>query len=190
MFLIDDKRIERVAAYTEDYKTECKHAWFSAGRPPRAKDFLECVPFDAHGRKPTINLLREWRRDLMWDFWADEMDSKAVAIVEDELIVKKTEMLRRHAEMAENLQNLGMEYLKNGKFDSSASAVQAIIRGAELERTSRGFGEMLLKMSKMGDSELKDEFLKLVNRASENGQLDNAVDVEPLPEEKEDTTEE
>lgn len=180
-------QVERVAAYTEDYKTECKHAWFSAGRPPRAKDFLECIPFDAHGRKPTINLLREWRRDLMWDAWADIMDTKSIALAEDELVAKKAEMLKRHAVRSVEWQDAAWEYIKENGFDSSSSAVQAFFRAVETERESLGIGEALLKMTKMGNDELVKEFMTLLYRGSENGQLDNAVDVEPLPEEKEDT---
>lgn len=178
------KSVAIVQEYSEEYKEQCKQAWFAAGRPVSTKLWLEATPEDELGRKATMQSLRKWRSERMWDFWADEMDSRALAIVEDNLITQKAEMLKRHANMAWSLQEMGMAYLASGTFDNSSSAVQAIIRGAELERTSRGIGEMIVKMAQMGDSELKDEIMKMINRASENDQI---IDVEETPEKKEES---
>jgi len=175
-----------VTEYTEEYKEKCKQAWYAAGRPTNSNLWYNATPEDDLGRKPTAPVLRRWRNDRMWDFWGDEMDSRAIAIVEDSLITKKAEMLQRQADMAWELQTNGMQYLKEKGFDTSASAVSAVIRGAELERTSRGIGEMIVKMASMGDSELKDEIIKMINRGSENDQI---VDVEEVPEKKGDTPE-
>lgn len=183
------KLSKEYAEYSDEYKELCKQAWYSAGRPTNAIAWMDATPEEeAHHRKPGIEILRKWKRERMWDFWGDELDSKAMTIVEDNLVAKKAEMLQRQADMAWKLQDMGLDYLKDEGFDSSASAVQAIIRGAELERTSRGFGEMMLKMAQMGNEELKEEFIKLVNRASENNQLD-VIDSEEIPEKKEDKTE-
>ena len=123
---------------------------------------------------------------MMWDFWADDMDSRSIAIAENSLVQQKADMLQRQAEMARQLQDKGLDYIQSAGFDNSSSAVQAIIRGAELERTSRGIGEMIVKMATMGDSELKDEIMKMINRGAENDQI---VDVEEVPEKKEGTDE-
>lgn len=53
-----------------------------------------------------------------------------------------------------------MAHIKAEGFDSSSAAVQAVIRGAELERSSRGIGELIVKMSKMTDGDLKQEIMK------------------------------
>ena len=78
----------------------------------------------------------------------------------------------------------GMEFLASGTFDSSASAVAAIKAGVEIERTSRGICDMLVRMSQMGDDSLKQEIMKYINRASENNQIVDA-DVVSEKEEKE-----
>lgn len=177
------------AEYTDEYKEMCKQAWYSAGRPTNAIRWTEVTPEDeVNHRKPHIELLRKWKRERMWDFWADELDAKAVAIVEDNLVAQKSQMLIRQADMAWKLQDKGVEYIEEHGFDSSASAVQAIIRGAQLERESRGFGEMMLKMAKMGNEELTAEFITMVNRGFENGQLESATDAEEVIEKKEDDT--
>lgn len=174
------------AEYTEEYKEMCKQAWYAAGRPTNANQWTEITPEDeANHRKPHIELLRKWKRERMWDFWADELDAKAIATVEDNLVAQKAAMLQRQADMAWKLQDKGVEYINEHGFDSSASAVQAIIRGAQLERESRGFGEMMLKMSKMGNEELTAEFIAMVNRGFENGQLEQVTDAEEVKKEDE-----
>ena len=180
------KSVAIVTEYTEEYKEKCKQAWYAAGRPVATKLWVEATPTDDLGRKAGMQSLRKWRDERMWDFWADEMDSRAIALVEDSLITQKAQMLQRQAEMAWKLQDKGIEYLDKEGFDNSSSAVQAIIRGAELERTSRGIGEMIVKMASMGDSELKDEIMKMINRASENDQI---IDVDETPEKKGDEPE-
>ena len=80
----------------------------------------------------------------------------------------------------------GMEFLASGTFDSSSSAVAAIKAGVEIERTSRGVGDMLVRMSQMGDDALKQEIMKYINRASENNQI---VDAEEIPDKEESTDE-
>jgi len=175
------------AEYTDEYKEMCKQTWYASGRPTNAVQWMEVTPEDeANHRKPNIELLRKWKRERMWDFWADELDAKAMTVVEDNLVAQKAAMLQRHANMAWSLQDMGMAYLASGTFDSSSSAVQAIIRGAQLERESRGFGEMMLKMSKMGNEELTAEFIAMVNRGFENGQLESATDAEEVSDKKED----
>ena len=177
------------AEYTDEYKEMCKQAWYAAGRPTNAIQWMDVTPEEeANHRKPNIELLRKWKRERMWDFWADELDAKAVAIVEDNLVAQKSQMLIRQADMAWKLQDAGVEYIEREGFDSSASAVQAIIRGAQLERESRGFGEMMLKMAKMGNEELTAEFITMVNRGFENGQLESTIDADEVPEQKEDDT--
>lgn len=168
--------------YSDEYKEKCKTAWYANGRPAQYEKIHAIIPADDQGRKPLIRTLRQWRKDMMWDFWADELDSRALAVVEDTLITQKAEMLKRHAEMAHSLQLKGMEYLEETGFDTSSSAVSAIIKGAELERTSRGIGEMLVKMAQMTDSELKDEIMNQINRASEAGQI---IDSDLVPEKEE-----
>lgn len=175
--------------YTDDYKLKTKTEWYSAGRPTSPdlrKILLSKDVKDEVGRIPAVSALNKWRDQQLWDIWADELDSRALTLVEDDLIIKKAEMLKRHATMAEELQLEGMTYLKENKFDTSASAVTAIIKGAELERESRGVGEMMVKMAKMGNNELVQEILRLSARAGDNEQI---IDSEEVPEEKDNDSE-
>lgn len=162
--------------YSPDYKEIIKQTWYTHGRPD-APSLREIISADEQGRKPNAIIMQRWRRDEMWDFWADELDSKALTLAEDNLIQQKAEMLKRHAQIGWDLQTEGMKFLKDGGFDSSAAAVSAVIKGAQLERESRGIGETIVKMAQMTNEELKDAILKKIRQAAENGQI---IDAEPV----------
>jgi hypothetical protein len=172
--------------YTDEYKTIVRQTWFQAGMPS-AEKLYGLLPPDVNNNIPSVNTLASWRRDQLWDIWADELNSRAMTIVEDNLIMQKVEMLKRHAQDAAKLQEMGLTYLKEHKFDTSSAAVSAVIRGAELERTSRGVGELILKMAKMDDGALKNEIMALIARASENNQIVD-VDLTEVAEETESST--
>ena len=167
-------------SFTEEYMEQCKVFWYQAGRPILA-EVLDDLPTDRYGKRPSLSTLKVWRINRSWDFWADEVDARAIVKVEDSLVLEKAEMLRRHAEVAKTLMEKGAAFLESedGGFDSSSSAVQAIIKGAELERVSRGIGDLIVKMAQMSDDQVKDKILDLVARASENNQI---VEGEEIPE--------
>jgi hypothetical protein len=75
-----------------------------------------------------------------------------------------------------------MEYLEKEGFDTASSAVSAISKGVEIERSSRGISDFILKLAKMTDSDVKDEIRKLSERVEPS---DRIIDVAQV-EEKED----
>jgi len=161
-------------AYTKDYQEKCFTTWYSSNRPTLAV-LHDALPVDEHGRIPDVKLIRRWRNELGWDMRADELDVRAIELVDNTLVNQKAMMLQEHARMAQELMQAGMAYIKeNPDFDSHSSAVSAVIRGAELERESRGIGELITKMSKMGEEELKKEIMARLARASDAGQIIDA----------------
>lgn len=170
-------------AFTPHYQEECFTLWYSAGRPRTARQTLDSIKEDEHGRKPSEALIRTWRNDLGWDARADVLDAKADSIVEDELIGARVMMLKEQASRGRQLQVMGLEYLKENDFDTSASAVSAVFKGANLERTSRGLSEHLVKMLKMPDDKLTLEVQRLIQEATDSGEV---IDVEELKEDSED----
>ena len=175
-----------MTAYTEDYKNSCKIAWYNASRPRSTKDWLAVTPKDVHGRKPSIIILRNWKSEMMWDFWADDMDSRAMQKVENTIVARRAAMFEKHAKAASDWQEAAWKHIQAEGFDSSASAVQAFFKAVETERTSLGISELMIKMAQMDTGQLQEEFIKLVNRGSENNQI---IDVDEIPTKKEDDTE-
>lgn len=138
-------------------------------------DLLDKLPKDEHDRIPGKTKLREWRDVNGWDFRADELDAQAITIVNNTLVNQKAQMLQEHARVAQELMQAGMKHIKDFPvFDSSSAAVSAIIRGAELERESRGIGELIVKMSKMSEDDLNKEIMSRLARASETGEVIDA----------------
>lgn len=176
-----------VYSYSDEYKQQVKMQWYAAGKPVSGNSIRNVISPDSQNKKPSAHTLENWKKDYMWDMWADEMDSRALAKVEDSLVLQKAEMLERHARDAATIQAKAIEYLEDIGFDSSSSAVSAIIRGAELERTSRGIGDLIIRMAKMDDGALAEEITRLIARADSNNQI---IDVDSIDEEEETTTEE
>lgn len=176
----------KLTAYTPQYKESCFQVWYSLGRPKNLKACMDKFPPDEYGRKPTSKFLNVWKKQLGWDAKADTLDNKAMVIVENDLVTRKAEMLRKQAAVGFDLQQMGMEHLKAHGFDSASSAVNAVIRGAELERSSRGIGELMVRMATMTDAELEQEIIKELNRAADSGQIVDG-DVEELDKSEEST---
>lgn len=160
--------------YTDTYREKCFQAWYAAGRSTRATDVLEVIPVDELGRKPNKNVIYKWMNET-WNLRADELDAKAVQLADDSLIIQKAEMLKAQAIRGETLQKKGIEYIETEGFDSAASAVQAVIRGAELERVSRGVGDLLVRMAKMSEGDLKEEIMKRLQILSDDSAIDAEV---------------
>jgi hypothetical protein len=178
-------KTELAYSYSDDYKEKCFQTWYASGRPTSAARTLDILPEDEFGRKPVRSLVEVWRKDLMWDARADDLDSKAIAIAEDALIMQKAEMLKRQAERAGKLAEKAFDELVTEGFDSSAAAVNAYFRATEEERMTRGISDMIVKMSKMNDADLADTVLDLLRRANENDQIIDSAPVDVDTESKE-----
>lgn len=174
-----DKKLATYTTFDQNYIEKVKVFWYSSGRPDCTvlKDRLDNHKLTNEGGKtPSVELLRKWVKEG-WHEWADIMDTRASELLETEIIQQKADMLRLQAERGKRLQELGMIALEQDGFDSASAAVNAVIRGSELERTSRGIGEALVRMSKMTNEELKEEIIKQLERANRAGQIIEAEEV-------------
>lgn len=153
-------------AYTETYMETCFQAWYQAGRPSKYAHILEVLPVDEYDKKPSRLMINKWL-EMSWSFRADELDARAIEKADNNLVLQKVKMLKDQAKRGEQLQDKGMKHIEQYGFDSASAAVSAVIRGATLERESRGIGELILKMAKMSDDELKDEIMKKLQTLSD-----------------------
>ena len=173
--------------YSDEYKEKCFETWYAAGRPTSNARTLDILPKDEFGRIPSKTMLQNWRKDRMWDARADELDSKAIAIAEDALILQKADMLKRQAERAGQIAEKAFQSLQADGFDTSAAAVQAYFRATEEERMTRGISDMIVKMSKMNDADLADTVVELLRRANENDQIIDSAPVDVDTESKDES---
>ena len=157
--------------FTEHYKQECRKAWYLAGRPDSRYQIVKILPEDELGRVPNDSTVSLWRDEMGWDVWADALDAKAEAIVDDELVNERVLMLKRQASVGKELQDKGINYLRDNGMDTSASAISAIKAGVDMERTSRGISERLINLLKLSDEELTREAVQLLGRGKESGEI-------------------
>lgn len=172
----------QITPYSKEYRDRIFVAWYSAGRPKRPKQIMELIPLDEHGRKPHFTILNRFINMDRWHERADELDAKANAIVESNLIENKVRILKKQAEDSIMLASKAHEHLLVNGFDSSASAVQAYFKATEEQRTVIGLSEILSKLGKMTDDDLMTEIQRRIARASESGQIIDADDVEDVGE--------
>lgn len=170
--------------YTDDYKKLCKTTWYKLGRPDSPRDLVKSLPEDKWGRIPHPEAVRIWRDEEGWDIWADDLDLRVEYEMDDMLVAERVRMLKEQASRGRELQTKGIDYLRENDFDSSSSAVNAVIHGAKLERTSRGISERLEKLLTLSDDDLTREAWKLLDQAKESGEtLD--IDAEDIEDDEE-----
>src|SRR5574341_1582526 len=109
-------------AYTPEFIEKCFTAWYSGGRPEKMGEHLDIFPVDEHGRSPTIHSLKKWRKLHGWDDHADDLDSKAIQIRDDYLVMTKANILKKQADDAALIAEKALRYLVSGTFDTSSSA--------------------------------------------------------------------
>ena len=127
----------------------------------------DMLPEMAEGGKPGVAAIKHAHELYTWEARADDLDAKAIQKVESDLVELRATMFRRQAQEAfEIAQKAKTKILADG-FDSSASAVSAYFKAAELERISKGAAELILRINKMTPEELIERASKLIKRKNE-----------------------
>jgi hypothetical protein len=163
--------------YTEDYKNKCFTMWYMLGKP-KIGEIVDKIPADEHGRIPTKFALSRWRNQEGWDWRADILDTRVQSEVDNQLVATKVLMLKEQASKGRELQVLGMEHIRENGFDSTSSAVAAVIKGADMEKTSRGLSDALLKIAHMTEDQLKESIMGLLTRESEAETIEGEFKIE------------
>jgi len=163
-----DKQIVGYAAntsYSDEYKEAAFFVWYKMNCPSIVV-LAENLPVDEMGRVPVPTILHDWKKLFDWDSRADVLNQKVAERVEIQAVEDRVQMLKKQAETAARLQEMGLQKLEESGFEHSADALRAVIQGAELERISRGLPTALLNISKMDDTKLADTIQKLMKQAN------------------------
>jgi hypothetical protein len=170
--------------YDQNYIRQCFDIWYLNGRPTFPAKLRELVPVhESTGRKPSKIQLRRWMIDGAWDMWADDLDARANAILDDDLVSKKADMLRQHQKDAEIIAKKALEAINDNGFDTSSAAVTAYFKATEEQRKTAGFSDLLEKLDKMTNNDVERAIIEKFNRIKENDQIidvGEAEDIEQL----------
>lgn len=148
----------------DNYWEEAFQVWYASGQPKAAVKIREIIPNDEDGNKPTVTNINNAITVYGWHERADVLNTKAIEQNEMILVNQKADMLRRQAENALEIANKAKQYIVEGGFDSSASAVTAYFKATDEERTVRGVSDMLIRVSKYSPEELMERAAQLLRR--------------------------
>lgn len=155
----------KTVPFTEDYKNECFNAWFLA-KCPGARSVAEWAPLAPDGRRPSVDTITNWMNDYGWKLRAADLNAKAMAVVNDELVTTKATILKKQFENAVALADKALAQLLADGFDSSNAAVQGYFRATAEQRMALGFSELMQKVGNMTDEELQKKIAEMAERAS------------------------
>lgn len=162
-----------VQPFTDEYKETCFRAWYAAGCPSIAST-RQVLPDDINGRRPSDATLTNWRDSMQWVVRAQNMDAEVQAIVNQDLIANKAELLKHQYDTALALAKKASDQLLSESLDSSNAAVQLYFKSTLEARQISGISEALQKIGDMTNDELQ----KYVGELAERVGLVDATPVE------------
>lgn len=144
--------------YSEGYKQQVFQIWYNSGKPI-AVDLLDMIPNPEtnYGRKPSAITIHSWIAQFQEQ--AESLDLQVREKIDQELVLAKVEMVKRHAEVGKEAQKIALEWLRSNPL-TAAAAVRLLFDGAELERGALGIPEALSKLVTMTDEQLLEELKK------------------------------
>jgi len=174
MPLNDGLKTQVVTPYSEAFKEQCFIAWYSAGCPTKER-FGTIMPADEIGRHPSNEVIYTFMKTRSWRERADVLNEEVSRQIEKKAVEVRVEMLNRQAEIGKTLQEMGMEFLEENGFKKAGEALKALISGAELERSSRGLPQAIMKIAELENSELSSILSNLMNKAGSGGELEDSL---------------
>ena len=168
--------------FDQNYKDIVFTVWYRAAKP-NPMTLYGMIPENEDGRKPSRVFLGEW---INKDFLARAVpiDEAVVQEMNNRLMQQKIEMLERHAQVATEMQDLALTYLREHKDDlTPISAVRLLVESVKIEKGSRGIPQVLEKMMQMSDEDLLRETTNLLLK-SPITEIEPIVDVPYEPEDE------
>ena len=149
--------------FTEDYKDQVFYLWYENGKIINF-NLMESIPVSPNGRKPSEGTIKEWVSQGDWNTRADGLDGQITRVLDNSVIEKRVAMYKRHAEIGQDMVEMGMAYLKENGIKKEESAIRAIAEGIDIQRQSIGLAEALQKISTMDNDQLTRELQKLLGK--------------------------
>ena len=146
-------------SYNKDFKEQVFWIWYNSGQIYANKLLIKLQ--EEIGRSPAMGTLQTWIAD--WRERADDLDQKIKDQFSQEVIETKVEMLKRHSALGKEMQEIGIEWLRENIDELTAASVVRLIKdGSELERNSVGIPEAITKMLSTSDEDLKKEIEEII----------------------------
>jgi len=153
-------RVTGLNAYDDTYKQSVFWCWYRNGKPASARLHGLIEPTQTN-TIPGEMTLKRWIEEFR--VMAEPIDKQVVEYVSEKAITEKVEMLTRHAQIGQGMQDLALDYLeKNKEKINQNSAVRLLIEGIRIERESRGLPTMITKIQDSSDEDLMKQIQNLM----------------------------
>lgn len=180
------KRITREIKLPDEIHDSAFALWYKLGKPTY-KNLAEVMKTEFRlDKTPTSGTLRVWSQTEDWDARADDMDGK-IQLSTDKIIIKqRQDIIKKLAQVGNELVEMGLAYLKENGIENSADAIRAIGKGAELEDKLLGWAAYYAEISKGSEADLDRELAKFMTPDIPNGEIIEAIVKDEEPERPED----
>jgi hypothetical protein len=180
------QRITKKIVFPDSMHDSAFALWYKLGKP-MYKDLAEVIKTELHvERAPLAQTLRAWKETEDWEARADDMDGK-IQLSTDKIIIKqRQDIIKKLANVGNELVEMGMSFLKNNGIENSADAIRAIGKGAELEDKLLGWAAYYAEISKGSEADLDRELAKFMTPDIPNGEIIEATVKDEEPERPED----
>jgi len=146
--------------FSPKYINEAFLIWYQNGKPS-ARMVHNLLPPDEFGEHPSVDVVASWIKED-FDKRAEELDRQINAQIAARMVQVKVEMLERHAEIGQEMQETALRWIDEHKDDlSPSSVIRLLVEGVRIERESRGVPEALEDIAKKSDEQLLEEIQKL-----------------------------
>lgn len=156
---------KRPLRYIDEYRQEAFLVWYSNKKPGAVtlNNMLTEI-YDEHAVIPSIPVLNNWINDQFIPK-AYELDLQVSKQLDEQAIASKVAMMQRHAEVGKEMQDIGIQYLRDNGVGNARNAITAVFRGIEIERQSN-VPTMFEKLDKMSDDDLLKEIKQLASNST------------------------
>ncbi len=168
--------------YSEDYIDQVFYHWYENGKQTGA-GLTARLQKDLNGRTPTDSTVNNWVVQYGWVERADKLDVEVSKVLDTEVIDRRVEMYKRHAEIGQDMVEMGIAFLKENGIKTDQAAIRAIDSGVEIQRVSVGLAEAWQKISTMSDDQLTKELARLSGgktKPEAEGEFDVTVPAEDV----------
>lgn len=152
--------------YSDSYKFTCRAIWYAYGCPsPNKLVEMKVLPPNEQGVTVDANSLRHWRENEAWTQWKDVMDAEVSIRVEKDLVNDRIAIIKEQLEQTRQVRNSAYNDIKDGNYDSSASAVSAFFKASEAERGLMQIEKVIEDLAKMQTVDVRKRMKELAERA-------------------------
>jgi hypothetical protein len=132
---------------------------------PNVNALIDMLEVDENGRRPEPATIMSWKTKYGWELRSGAIQVETQKQTDRQLVQVRMDMMKRHADLAKDIENEAWTYLKETGFDSSASAVSALFKAIDEEKKSTGMGIALAQVFTMSDEDLQKHMNRLLLRA-------------------------